>query len=222
MGTDAESRPGPSRPDRFGEPRPPAAPRSGSSYRHPVRVLHLDPHDPPRRWRRVGPHGRPPLEVVLVPARVRLAGAALESGLYALIGGAVLGWAAWTDWMPPWLAVVVWLGIVGLMVLWRSLDADVSPPVLAGADWVGRSTLWVPLYELTRLGADTARNQDGDELPGTVALSLWHGPDEAISLDMALLQSNPALWDLVYQGLLASIAAGAELTDNARQALRQP
>lgn len=70
--------------------------------------------------------------------------------------------------------------------------------------------------------ADTARNQDGDELPGTVALSLWHGPDEAISLDMALLQSNPALWDLVYQGLLASIAAGAELTDNARQALRQP
>lgn len=222
MGADAEIRPGPSRPDRFGEPRPPAAPRSGASYRHPVRVLHLDPHDPPRRWGRIGPHGRPPLEVVLAPARVRLASAAVDSGLYALMLGALFGWGVWTDWIPLWLAVVLWLGIVGLIVLWCWFATDVTPELVAGADWVGRSTLWVPLYELTRLEAETARNGDGDEIPGTVALALWHGPEKAILLDIALLQSNPALWDLVYQGVIASIAAGAELTEDARQALRLP
>src|ERR671930_1709467 len=116
MGADAEIRPGSSRPDRFGEPRPPAAPRSGASYRHPVRVLHLDPHDPPGRWRRIGPPERPPLEVVLVPGRVQLAGAAVESSFVALVCGGLFGWAVWTDWMSLWLAVVLWLGLVGLTV----------------------------------------------------------------------------------------------------------
>lgn len=223
MGADAEIRPGSSRPDRFGQPRPPAAPRSGMSYRYPVRVLHLDPHAPSRRWRRIGPRDeRPALELVFVPARAQVATAAVDSSPVALLCAGAFGWAAWVDWMPVWVAVVLWLGLVGLSVLWRWLVCDASPPVAAGADWVGTSALWVPLYELTLVEAEAARNGDGDDIPGTVALTFWHGPKTAIVLDMALLQSNPALWDLVYQGVLASIAAGAELTEDARQALRQP
>ncbi|WP_156994437.1 hypothetical protein [Pseudonocardia acaciae] len=210
------------RPDRFGEPRPPAAPRSGMSYRYPVRALHLDPRAPSRRWRRIGPPDRPALELVLVPTRAQFATAAVESSPVALLCVGAFGWAAWVDVIPVWVAVVLGLGLVGLTVLWRWLVSDASAPVAAGADWVGTSALWVPLYELTLVEAEAAQNGDGDDIAGTVALALWHGPETVIVLDMALLQSNPALWDLVHQGVLASIAAGAELTEDARQALRQP
>jgi hypothetical protein len=217
---DADAGIGQSRPDRFGEPRPPAAPRSGASYRHPVRVLHLDPHDPARRWRRIGPPERPPLEAVLVSGRARLVGAVWESSVVAVCALALAGWGVWSGRM--WLGLAVGLGAaVALTVLWRFLVADVGPPVAAGADWVGGPSVWLPLYELTRIDAAPARNTAGDDLPGTVALTLWQGT-RGIMRDMALLQSNPALWDLVYQGLLASIAAGAELSEDARQALRQP
>ena len=218
---DADAGIGQSRPDRFGEPRPPAAPRSGASHRHPVRALHLDPHDPPRRWRRIGPPERPPLEAVLVPGRARLVGALGESSVVAACVLALVGWGVWSGRMSLGLAVELWVGAVALTVVWRFLVADAGPPVAAGADWVGDPTSWLPIYELTRVDAAPARNSDGDDLRGTVALTLWQD-ERGIMLDMALLQSNPALWDLVYQGLLASIAAGAELSEDARQALRQP
>ncbi|WP_028935070.1 hypothetical protein [Pseudonocardia spinosispora] len=214
------------RPDAFGEPRPPAAPRrSDASYRHPAEVIHLDPRQPRRRWQ-IGPAERPALEAVVVSGRARLVAAAWESSWVAAVSVFVFVFFVGFRDLPVstglWLLVVP--VVLSLWWRWRACRSEFPPPVVAGSDWVGprrgRRSGWLPLYELTLVGAAEQRDSTGEPIPGAVALVLMAGERGGMWLELDLLQTNPALWDLVYQGVAASIAAGAEVTEEGRQALR--
>lgn len=161
----------------------------------------------------------------MVPWRVRLAEAGWETaglGLVVLVGFGLYLWWSGMDWVGlAW----IWVGAVVLIFLWRYAVSDVPAPVVAGSDWVGtaygRGSRVVPLYELTRIDAAPDVDGDGEPVAGTTALALQAGnPRYALEVDLALLQANPALWDLVYQGITSSVHAGAELTPAAREALR--
>lgn len=223
MGADARSGCGPSRPDAFGQPRPPAALRSGAPYRHATRLWHLDPHRPQRRWC-IGPPRRPPLEAAAVARLARLTEAALESAWFIVCYVILYAYFNWrSHWVGMWWIL---LAFTVLTVLWRWLviASEFSPPIVAGSDWVGmgrggRRSVWLPLYELSQVHARRARDSDNEPIPGTVVLILTCDERGELDLELRLLQANPALWDLVYQGLTSSIAAGAKLTDQARRAL---
>jgi hypothetical protein len=164
------------------------------------------------------------LEAVLVPRRVRLAEAGWETagtGLVLLVGFGLYLW--WSDIGVDTLAWI-WVGGVALAFLWRYAVSDVPPPLVAGSDWVGtafgRGSRVVPLYKLTRIDAVADVDSEGEPVPGTTALNLEAGdPRYSLNVDLALLQANPALWDLVYHGITQSLAAGAEITQEARDAL---
>ena len=198
----------------------PDVPSSGYR-RYRTVALHLDPRAP-RRYR-LGPAGQPPLEAVVVPRTARLAEAGWETGRLGLVYLVIVGFAL--RWYG--LGIGVSLGLlavfVGLTFLWRYAASEVPAPIVAGSDWVGkarrRGTRPVPLYELTRIDATPAHGRDGDPLPGSTTLML-QAADRRLWVDPALLRANPALWDLVHRGITASVAAGAELTDAARAALR--
>lgn len=214
-------------PDPLGRPRPPTAPRSGVKYWYPTRALHLDPRQPPDHWR-IGPPDRPPLEAVVVPRWARLTEAVYHAavpGLLVLVVYLPLLWAH--HWDMPLLILWIFLGWIGVMFLWSLVFSDVPAevPLVAGSDWVGSASgdasVVVPLYELTRIHVTRTYNE---LTPNGNALQLVPGGrpgyDRELAVELALVQANPALWDLVYQGIIASVAAGAELTPRARDFLQ--
>jgi hypothetical protein len=162
---------------------------------------------------------------VVVPRRARLAEAGWQTIGLGLVYLVVLLLALW--WYDLTVADVLWIvvGMSALTFIWRYGVSDVPEPVVAGSDWVGtahgRRSRVVPLYELTRIDVALAIDLDGDRIPGSTALVL-DATDRrrGLTVDLALLQANPALWDLVHRGITASMAAGAALTPDARAALR--
>lgn len=159
-----------------------------------------------------------------MPRRVRLAEAGWETVGMGLVLLVLLGLYLWWSGMGLATMAWIWVGAVALIFLWRYAVSDVPAPVVAGSDWVGtafgRGSRVVPLYELTRIDAAPARDGDGEPVPGTTALTLRAAdPRHALRVDLAMLRANPALWDLVHQGITSSVHAGADLTPNARAAL---
>jgi hypothetical protein len=193
------------------------------SYRHPTQVLHLDPHRPPRRWC-IGPDGHPPLEAVVVPRRVRLVGAAQEAAGISVVLLVLMLLGMWlADYQLNPTGWVFAVSVV-LLFVWRYAVADIPPTIVAGSDWVGaagRRSWWVPLYELTRIDGGPARDHEGEPITGATDLTLWAASGQGLQVELGLLQANPALWDLVHQGLVASVASGAEVTEAGRQVLRR-
>lgn len=178
----------PVRPDRWtGEPRPPRAPRKESS---------ADGATPFDRERK----GRP------APAGL---GAVLEwnqeSGADATKAGAIgmgLVVAFFTvrdggvGWMSDWIA---WLyaAFAGVVMWWAYLKHWVA----AGADWVQQKKKWVNTYELTlvREGVFAAVNR---------GITLIDADGRRVDLNLKPVQSNPAMWDLVYNGIRHSVVSG--------------
>lgn len=97
-----------------------------------------------------------------------------------------------------WLALLV---IPAAAVLFMNNDR----PIAAGAHWLYHKRRWIRTYELESVriaggltANDLALGQDGKEL--------------LIRVDN--LQENPALWDLVYNGIRHSVANGAAVLDD--------
>ncbi|SFS55679.1 hypothetical protein [Saccharopolyspora flava] len=188
----------PPKPDISGEPRPPRAPELyvwggvepspkliNSDWGRRAIPAPPDEQGPALEWWRASP--------------TRLLATA---GWYFAFGVVVLTIKNWgLSWMNSgslWLALLV---IPAAAVLFMNNDR----PIAAGAHWLYHKRRWIRTYELESVriaggltANDLALGQDGKEL--------------LIRVDN--LQENPALWDLVYNGIRHSVANGAAVLDD--------
>lgn len=175
----------PPRPDpSTGEPRPPRAP--GTSGDHRPQDHQYEPHELP-----APPPGQgPTLEHYRLSKRE-----SMMTGLTGLaiivIGGLIAtgGQVLFQGW--PWAVPVVG----GLLIAWNVRGTNLS----AGADWLQSRRHWVRLYELTSIKCTTK--------PGGFSVLLEDAHGGSAGGDLRELQSNPALWDLVHNGVLHSVAS---------------
>jgi hypothetical protein len=188
-------------PDReTGEPRPPRAPiaRPSKEQRkpwHPKKVPQPpDGQGPPLEWDYGNAREKRwtfGVAIVLITAFLTLRGALSSDS-------STFGWVQhWQVW-----AVLIAGGL--LMSLGKSQD------ISAGADWFMRHKAFVKTYELVSV------KMDKDWGHGEVTLQDRSGNEAKVSL---MLLKQP-LWDLVYNGILHSVAAGADVDRMVVQRLR--
>lgn len=197
----------PPRPDsEIGEPFPP----HGLSYMrgdapdpefdsNRERRLSRKPLPPPGlgpvlAWHRESPRGK----VVLVLSGV---------GLMLVIVAAISvfsgsGLSAFTYWQ-------MWVFVVVGTVLMSSPFSSMT--YAAGADWLLvertrwgiKKRMWVDLYELTKIDASY----------GGTTFHLWlYDKDLGFGRSLEELQRDRKIWDLVYNGILHSVANGAQVS----------
>nr|WP_246045175.1 hypothetical protein [Rhodococcus oryzae] len=116
------------------------------------------------------------------------------------------------DWLGYWWVWVVFAATV-LWGLWTFRHGDW---LAAGSTWVQQNKNWVNTYELTQIrftvsGLNRAlilTDSSGQNIHGLVIRSV---------------QSNQPMWDLVYNGILHSVASGnCDISDKARAVLKVP
>jgi hypothetical protein len=210
-------------PDPSGQPRPPAAPRVAGPWdgeRHGLAVGHHEVADqlyvastgqgPPLL--ESARAGRPPGHWVT---------AALDAAYVVLpiaLVGAIALWFIVEDRTQGYLFLAAAVVVTGALFFWRNA-ADTTVVLLAGARAVAEvdtdgDGLDLPLYELRTIGVTDSRR----------GLSLrLVGPDrQRLTLPFGLLEANQQLWDLVYNGIRHSEAAGAEVDARTRELLALP
>jgi hypothetical protein len=210
-------------PDESGEPRPPAAPRVEGPWqgeRHRLRVTHHEAGDQ-RFVKSTGHRRHPLLESVAARPPAHWRSAALGA-VYAIApAGVVIAVVLWFTAEDRTAAYLVLAGVaVAVAVLFIAASTAYTTTVVrAGAhavaevdvDGVGTD---LPLYELRSIGVTDSRRG--------LALRLV-GPDgRRLTLPFGLVEANQQLWDLVYNGIRHSAAAGAEVDDRTRQLLALP
>lgn len=114
-------------------------------------------------------------------------------------------------WMTAWF---MWLYFPAM---WWAMFRVVKVKWLSvGAVWVQDRWQWVNMYELTRIRfAVNGVNR---------VLRLDDSSGRTLDpLDLRDAQANPAMWDLIYNGILHSVASGnCEISEKARAVLRLP
>lgn len=220
----------PPMPDASGEPRPPAAPRilgplpsaevqhfdasagrrfaEGENTTEEERARHTAN---PVLERVVGPvppfldHARSVLRVAAGPVVVLL-------GLGGAFVVTVLGAEPGITFLGLGLTAALILGFLLLI----GLSGRAPLTAQAGARILeGRHGEKVWLYELSGIAVKDGKLRLAGGFEGQK--SGWMSP-----LPLDLLESNPRLWDLVYNGLRHSAAAGAEVDPHTRELLRLP
>ncbi|TQF65785.1 hypothetical protein FK531_20360 [Rhodococcus spelaei] len=185
-----------------GEPRPPHAPR-------------LTARDRPT------PTDRAPLKQPPLPDG---AGPILEwsqyrrrDGWYATAGTWFLGAALLTanyknfDWITDWIYWPIFAS-----ALWFYPRVVRKSWLAAGATWVQNDRAWVNTYELVKIELVI------NGIQRVIRLTDSSGR-QAPAIDIKDIQPNIALWDLVYNGMLHSIANGnCEVTPRAQRVLKLP
>lgn len=154
----------------------------------------------------------------------RLATAAAFAGLavgeFVVIGGASMLISGHMDYVAERRVALQWFLAVMFTVVFVPwlLFGRLYPRIRASAHIVNAgeaNNLW--LYELTRI--TVRRRLRGPELrlEGRFATKTW-----PMSLPLGLLETNHQLWDLVYNGIRHSVAAGATADERTRRLLRLP
>ncbi|MBQ6643309.1 MAG: hypothetical protein IJH84_20050, partial [Saccharopolyspora sp.] len=182
---------------RTGKPRPPAAPREFScSGTGRERSSRFAPNPPA---------GQGPLLEWYQDSRRNAVLAAILMAII-MVGFATLlgeGFSWVTQWWS-WLLIIPWPPLVYLSA--RGVTCA------AGAEWFATGPRWVRIYELTSIEIRMqAHNRE---------LKLIDSDSRRTSTLLMHVQQNPELWNLVYNGILHSIANGAETNDLARNALQ--
>ncbi|GEM_PF-612672 len=86
----------------------------------------------------------------------------------------------------------------------------------AGAEWLQVKDVWVEIYDLVRISAGTNGADRAIGLEDSGGRSI-----HAVSLKR--IQGHPAMWDLVYNGILHSVASGkCDIPPGARKLLQIP
>ncbi len=210
-------------PDASWQPRPPAAPRVVGPWgggRHELEVGH---HEVADRLYVASTGQGPPL---LESARAgrppgRWVTAALDAGYIVLpiaLVGAIALWFIVEDRTQGYLFLAAAVVVTGALFFWRNA-ADTTVVLLAGARAVAEvdtdgDGLDLPLYELREIGVTDSRRGLSLRLVGPGA--------QRLTLPFGLLEANQQLWDLVYNGIRHSEAAGAEVDARTRQLLALP
>ncbi len=210
-------------PDPSGQPRPPTAPRVEGPWRGERYRLEARHHQVTDQLfvARTG-QGPPLLESVAVarpPGRWRTAtlGAAYAV-LPVTVVIAIVLWLTAEDRAGTYLIMAAVVAGVAVLAFWYNAS-DTTVVLRAGAravaevDTDGDGTE-LPLYELSSIGITDSRR----------GLSLrLVGPDkQRLTLPFGLLEANQQLWDLVYNGVRHSEAAGAEIDARSRRLLGLP
>ncbi|WP_245813847.1 hypothetical protein [Rhodococcus marinonascens] len=186
-----------------GEPRPPAAPRRESSA-HEATPTDRAPIEPPPPPEGLGPT----LEWSQAEKKHRVQAAFALSAIVAAFATVKVGGF---DWVSDW-GFWVLLSVMGAVMYWRASQEWMA----AGAVWVQEGPKWVNTYELVRIRFSV------DGLRRVLRLQDAEGR-EIHSFGLRDVQSNPLMWDLVYNGILHSVASGnCDISRKARKVLQIP
>lgn len=129
-------------------------------------------------------------------------------GFFVLCLAAVTFMRGGFDWVTDWFP---WCFSGGLSLL-VYFDAR-RDRVLAGSQWVQTGKKWVSIYELTRIRSTNVG------LQRAMKLEDCHGHKLVLVLRHA--QKNTKLWDLVYNGIVHSVASGdCDISKAARRILK--
>ncbi|WP_277370744.1 hypothetical protein [Rhodococcus rhodochrous] len=185
-----------------GEPRPPRAPRIHHGTDHTPTDRH--PRNPPKAPDHLGPT----LEWLQPTLRDQYGDAAMLAGLLAVFGTISAGGFSW---VLEWWA---W----GLLAFfpWMMFRASGNHWAAVGAGWVQWRSSWVDTYQLTRI------QFSADGYSRVLRLKDALG-NEIHSFKISEIQRNPDLWDLVYNGILHSVASGnCDIDAKTRHILKIP
>ncbi|WP_094979585.1 hypothetical protein [Rhodococcus pyridinivorans] len=185
-----------------GEPRPPRAPRiyHGTEYT----PLDRNPRNPPDAPEHLGPT----LEWLQPTVRDKYT-SALSMVLLLVVYLTVLnGDFRWVHWWIMWVIMAVGA--------WMMFRATANHWTAAGARWVQWRSNWIDTYHLTRI------RFSADGYSRVLRLKDDHG-NEIHSFKISDIQGNPDLWDLVYNGILHSVASGnCDIDAKTRHILKIP
>ncbi|WP_297547275.1 hypothetical protein [Amycolatopsis sp.] len=125
-------------------------------------------------------------------------GMLLMVAVISLTAGAGLsGFTAW----PMWILIVVGTVLTTSPFSYFTYSAGADWLLVERVRWGVRKRGWVDLYELKRIDASF----------GGTTFHLWlFDKDLGFSRSFQELQQDRRIWDLVYNGILHSVAGGAE------------
>jgi len=209
-------------PDGSGMPRPPSAPRVEGAWqnpRHRLRIAHHEVSD--RLFVASTGHGHPLLESAAArpPNRRRTAAIGAACAVVPVtVAIAIVVWLTAEDPTSAFVIVGAVVAAVALLAFWYNAS-DTTVVLRAGgravaevdADGAGTD---LPLYELRSIRVTDS--------PRGLALRLVGPNGQRLTLPFGLLEANQRLWDLVYNGVRHSAAAGAEIDAGSRRLLRLP
>ena len=117
--------------------------------------------------------------------------------------------------LEPTVLTYWWLWALYAVVGIAGFRSESRQYLAAGADWLqaGR-TAWVDVYALTTVTVAAGTGQHWITLADT--------GERHATISTNDLHANPALWDLVYNGIRHSTADGARLTGSGAHNLRPP
>lgn len=185
-----------------GEPRPPRAPRI---YQ---RIEHTPTDRSPRKPPEAPEHLGPVLEWLQPTARDQYTSALFIVGISVAYLTLVDGGLRWTHMWVMWVIIAVGA--------WVMFGATRNHWTAVGSTWVQWRDDWVDTYHLTciRFSADGTNR--------VLRLKDAHG-NEIHSFKISEIQRNPDLWDLVYNGILHSVASGnCDIDAKTRHILKIP
>lgn len=185
-----------------GQPRPPSAPRIHRGTEHTPTDRH--PRNPPEPPDHLGPT----LEWIQPTVRDQYTAAILMAGITIAFFTITNGDLRWIHWWGAWLIIAT-----GAWMMFRTYG---NVWTAAGATWVQWRSSWVDTYHLTRV------RFSADGYSRVLRLKDVHG-NEIRSFKISDIQGNPDLWDLVYNGILHSVASGnCDIDAKTRRILRIP
>lgn len=186
-------------PDKVtGDPRPPTAPRTETTSIYTTPGMPDTTGGPPSEWGVA-------LEWFSQPRGNIFQGSV---GFFVFSLAVVTFMRGGFDWATDWFS---WCssGGLGLMLY---IDAS-RHRVLAGFQWVQTRKKWVSTYELTRIRSTNIGLQRAMKLDDS------HGHTLVLVLRHA--QKNIELWDVVYDGIVHSVASGdCDISKAARRILK--
>lgn len=196
------TRPSPIPNPETGVPRPPHAPREWRG-RNPTSHTR-EPRNPPPGPADLGP--------VLEWNQMTRADTWKAIGGLPLVLVAFLTLKRGFDWLTYWW---VWV-VLGLAVFWGVWTFRRGDWLAAGAVWVQQDKNWVNIYELAKIRFTVSGLNRVLNLTDSSGRTI-HG------LVIRDVQSNQPMWDLVYNGILHSVASGnCDISDKARSVLKVP
>lgn len=220
----------PPMPDLWGAPRPPAGPHTAIPRPYAMVHAHLDPHAPPPRWM-LGPPDEPPLEFAAVRTSERWTQALIDAAWYGVVGLALLGFMAWWGGSLTFFLNTLWFIAAFTVFMFgvRWWTSDIPGWIVAGSRWVAAGTghprrrRWrlAYVYELAKVEIRHPETPGGIKSDNQWDLMLYQNltSGRVTGLDKALAEVNPALWALVYNGVLHSAACGAQIDNLTRELL---
>lgn len=214
----------PPAPDESGRPRPPAAPRVEGPWpaeRHRLEIAHHEVSDQ-LFVKSTGQRVHPLLENAVAarpPGRLRtVALGTVYAILPVTLVMAVVLWFIAEDRTSAYLILAAVVVGVGVLFGWynayyTTLVLRAGARAVAQVDVYGTGTV-LPLYELHAISVtDSSRG---------LSLRLVGPNKQRLTLPFGLLEANQQLWDLVYNGIRHSEAAGAEIDARTRRLLALP